>query len=154
MGRCLERIAQIKQGDPLDRETMIGAQVSTAQLEKIESYVAIGINEGAEVLIGGHRPSLESRLSGGYYFEPTVLKGHEQGHLVGGPQLAPVPWLAPRARSGPLVSARVSWSAPPGLAQAPRQPLGWRIASSSATCRRTPPQTWSQSSKTLGSLIA
>src|SRR5947209_326978 len=54
--RCLERIAQIKQGDPLDRETMIGAQVSAAQLEKIESYVTIGINEGADVLIGGHRP--------------------------------------------------------------------------------------------------
>ena len=53
MERCLERIAAIKQGDPLDRETMIGPQVSAAQLEKIESYVAIGLDEGAEVLIGG-----------------------------------------------------------------------------------------------------
>ncbi len=76
MERCLGRIAQIKQGDPLDRETMVGPQVSTTQLEKIESYVAIGINEGAEVLIGGHRPAVEDRLAGGYYFQPTVLKGH------------------------------------------------------------------------------
>src|SRR5579871_1564034 len=78
MERVLERIAQIKQGDPLDRDTMIGPQVSTAQLEKIESYVAIGLNEGAELLIGGHRPPLNGRLAGGYYFEPTVLKGHNK----------------------------------------------------------------------------
>jgi aldehyde dehydrogenase len=92
MERCLNRIAAIRQGDPLDRETMIGAQVSTAQLEKIENYVAIGINEGAEVLIGGHRPSLEDRLAGGYYFQPTVLKGHNQMRVfqeeIFGPVLA------------------------------------------------------------------
>ncbi len=76
MERCLERIGAIRQGDPLDRDTMMGAQVSTAQLEKIESYVEIGRNEGAKVLIGGHRPDLGARLAGGYYFEPTVLKGH------------------------------------------------------------------------------
>jgi len=90
--RCLERIAAIKQGDPLDRETMIGAQVSTGQLEKIENYVAIGINEGAEVLIGGHRPALNGRLAGGYYFEPTVLKGHNKMRVfqeeIFGPVLA------------------------------------------------------------------
>ncbi|HTX30378.1 MAG TPA: aldehyde dehydrogenase family protein [Solirubrobacteraceae bacterium] len=92
MERCLERIAQIKQGDPLDRDTMIGAQVSTAQLEKIENYVAIGINEGAEVLIGGHRTPLNGRLSGGYYFQPTVLKGHNDMRVfqeeIFGPVLA------------------------------------------------------------------
>ncbi len=92
MERCLERIAAIKQGDPLDRETMIGPQVSTAQLEKIENYVAIGVNEGAEVLIGGHRPTLEDRLAGGYYFQPTVLKGHNQMRVfqeeIFGPVLA------------------------------------------------------------------
>jgi aldehyde dehydrogenase len=74
--RCLGRIAAIKQGDPLDRETMIGPQVSAAQLEKIEGYVKIGRDEGAEVLIGGNRPAINARLAGGYYFEPTVLKGH------------------------------------------------------------------------------
>jgi aldehyde dehydrogenase len=78
IARVLERIGQIKQGDPLDRETMIGAQVSTSQLEKIESYVKIGRDEGAEVLIGGERPDLNGRLSGGYYFEPTALKGHNK----------------------------------------------------------------------------
>jgi aldehyde dehydrogenase len=78
IARCLERIAQIKQGDPLDRETMIGAQVSTGQLEKIESYVKIGRDEGAEVLIGGERTPLNGRLSGGYYYQPTVLKGHNK----------------------------------------------------------------------------
>src|SRR5450755_3051629 len=92
MARCLERIAAIKQGDPLDRETMVGAQVSTAQLEKIENYVAIGINEGAEVLIGGERPSLGAELDGGYYYEPTVLKGHNKMRVfqeeIFGPVLA------------------------------------------------------------------
>ncbi|MGO9956560.1 MAG: aldehyde dehydrogenase family protein [Solirubrobacteraceae bacterium] len=90
--RCLARIAAIKQGDPLDRATMIGAQVSTAQLEKIESYVKIGREEGAEVLIGGHRPGVNGRLSGGYYFEPTVLKGHNKMRVfqeeIFGPVLA------------------------------------------------------------------
>jgi len=92
MARCLDRIARIKQGDPLDRETMLGAQVSTAQLEKIESYVAIGINEGAEVLIGGHRTPMEAGLAGGYYFQPTVLKGHNKMRVfqeeIFGPVLA------------------------------------------------------------------
>jgi aldehyde dehydrogenase len=92
MARCLERIGAIKQGDPLDRETMIGAQVSASQREKIESYVKIGQEEGAEVLIGGHRPPLNGRLSGGYYFEPTVLKGHNKMRVfqeeIFGPVLA------------------------------------------------------------------
>jgi aldehyde dehydrogenase len=92
MQRCLERIAAIKQGDPLDRETMIGPQVSAAQLEKIESYVKIGLDEGAELLIGGHRPELNGSLDGGYYFEPTVLKGHNKMRVfqeeIFGPVLA------------------------------------------------------------------
>ena len=75
MGRCLERIAAIRQGHPLDRETQIGAQVSAAQLEKIASYVEIGKQEGAELLIGGKRAHLGGELEHGYYFEPTVFKG-------------------------------------------------------------------------------
>jgi aldehyde dehydrogenase len=75
MERCLERIAKIRQGNPLDLSTQIGAQVSTAQLEKIERYVQVGLDEGAELLIGGHRAELEGELAGGYYFEPTVFKG-------------------------------------------------------------------------------
>jgi aldehyde dehydrogenase len=75
MERCLGRIAAIRQGHPLDRETQIGAQVSSAQLEKIESYVEIGKGEGAELLIGGERAHLGGELEGGYYYEPTVFKG-------------------------------------------------------------------------------
>jgi len=75
MERCLARIAKIRQGDPLDPATMIGPQVSTQQIEKIASYVAIGLNEGATCLIGGKRAHPGGDLDGGYYFEPTVLKG-------------------------------------------------------------------------------
>ncbi len=75
MARCLERIQAIRQGDPLDPMTMLGPQVSKAQLEKIESYVEIGRNEGAELLFGGERPHMNGGLEGGFYFEPTVLKG-------------------------------------------------------------------------------
>jgi aldehyde dehydrogenase len=92
MARCLKRIAAIKQGDPLDRETMMGPQVSAAQLAKIEGYVKIGRDEGAEVLIGGQRPEVSDHLAGGYYFEPTVLKGHNQMRVfqeeIFGPVLA------------------------------------------------------------------
>jgi len=90
--RCLDRIGQIKQGDPLDPETMMGPQVSLNQQEKIESYVKIGRDEGAEVLIGGHRPTLDERLAGGFYFEPTVLRGHNKMRVfqeeIFGPVLA------------------------------------------------------------------
>ncbi len=75
MERCLARIGAIRQGDPLELATQIGPQVSAAQLEKIESYVQIGREEGAEVLIGGERPKLGDALAGGYFFEPTVLEG-------------------------------------------------------------------------------
>jgi aldehyde dehydrogenase len=75
MERALDRIAAIRQGHPLDPDTQIGAQVSTAQLEKIESYVKIGLDEGAELLIGGERSHLGGELENGYYFQPTVFKG-------------------------------------------------------------------------------
>jgi aldehyde dehydrogenase len=92
MGRCLERIRAIKQGNPLDLSTMMGPQVSVAQLEKIESYVKIGRDEGAEVLIGGGRPAVASELEDGYYYEPTVLKGHNKMRVfqeeIFGPVLA------------------------------------------------------------------
>jgi len=75
MERCLERIGKIRQGNPLDPATMIGPQVSAQQIEKITSYVDIGRQEGAECLIGGHHAHLGGELEGGYFFEPTVLKG-------------------------------------------------------------------------------
>ena len=75
MERVLERVGAIVQGNPLDPATMMGPQVSAAQLAKIESYVQIGLDEGAELLAGGHRPKVDPELDGGYYFEPTVLRG-------------------------------------------------------------------------------
>jgi len=78
MERVLKRVAVIKQGDPLDPQTMIGAQASSEQLEKILSYIDIGKQEGAEVLIGGEQNHLSGALSGGYYVKPTVFKGHNK----------------------------------------------------------------------------
>ncbi len=78
MGRALERIAAIKQGNPLDINTQIGAQVSAAQLAKITRYAEIGKAEGAELLIGGARNVLPGDLADGYYFQPTVFKGNNK----------------------------------------------------------------------------
>jgi len=92
MARCLDRIGKIKQGNPLDTETMIGPQVSAAQLEKISSYVDVGRAEGAEVLIGGKTAKVDAEFGGGYYYEPTVLKGHNKMRVfqeeIFGPVLA------------------------------------------------------------------
>jgi aldehyde dehydrogenase len=76
MQRVLERVAAIRQGNPLDPNTMVGAQASGEQLEKILSYIAIGREEGAEVLIGGDKAALGGDLAGGFYVQPTVFKGH------------------------------------------------------------------------------
>jgi aldehyde dehydrogenase len=78
MERALARVKAIKQGHPLDRNTMIGAQVSSEQMEKILSYIDIARQEGAEVLTGGARNVLEGELEGGYYVQPTVIKGHNK----------------------------------------------------------------------------
>ena len=78
MERALKRVEAISQGDPLDPTTMIGAQASSEQLEKILSYFDIGRQEGAEVLTGGERANLSGDLAGGYYVKPTVLKGHNK----------------------------------------------------------------------------
>ncbi|TMC22671.1 MAG: aldehyde dehydrogenase [Chloroflexi bacterium] len=92
MERVLSRIAAIRQGSPLDLDTQIGAQVSRAQIEKIEDYVKIGLDEGAQLLIGGERTHLAGELAGGYYYQPTVLKGHNQMRVfqeeIFGPVLA------------------------------------------------------------------
>lgn len=76
MARAIERVKEIKVGHPLDTETMMGAQASMEQLEKIMSYLEIGKEEGAEVLVGGSRNELSGELSGGYYVKPTIFKGH------------------------------------------------------------------------------
>ena len=78
MERALQRVAAIKQGSPLDHETMIGAQASSEQLEKILSYVDIGRQEGAQVLIGGARKEQPGEMAGGFYMQPTVFRGHNK----------------------------------------------------------------------------
>ncbi|QOR65123.1 aldehyde dehydrogenase family protein [Cytobacillus suaedae] len=78
MDRALARVEQIKQGNPLDLETMIGAQASNEQMEKIMSYFDIANQEGATCLIGGGRNTLEGDLKDGYYIKPTVFKGHNK----------------------------------------------------------------------------
>jgi aldehyde dehydrogenase len=70
------RTKAVRQGDPLDTETMIGAQASNDQLEKILSYIEIGKSEGAQVITGGERAELGGDLSGGYYVTPTIFSGN------------------------------------------------------------------------------
>jgi aldehyde dehydrogenase len=78
MSRVIERVKAIKAGDPLDGDTMIGAQASNDQFEKILSYIKIGKEEGAEILCGGAAAQLGGELEKGYYIQPTVLKGHNK----------------------------------------------------------------------------
>ena len=78
MERALQRVAAVKQGNPLDPTTMIGAQASSEQLEKILSYIDIGKQEGAKLLCGGERNMLDGDLEGGYYVKPTVFEGNNK----------------------------------------------------------------------------
>ncbi|TKW64924.1 MAG: aldehyde dehydrogenase family protein [Paracoccus denitrificans] len=78
MERALKRVEAIKQGDPRESDTMIGAQASSEQKEKILSYMDIGRKEGAEVLTGGEAADLGGDLSDGYYVKPTVFKGNNK----------------------------------------------------------------------------
>ncbi|HYN40067.1 MAG TPA: aldehyde dehydrogenase, partial [Rhodospirillales bacterium] len=75
MERALARVGKVVQGNPLDAVTMIGAQASAEQLEKVLSYIEIGRPEGAKVLAGGEQAHLGGELEGGYYVRPTVFEG-------------------------------------------------------------------------------
>jgi len=78
MERAVARTRAIVEGNPLDPNTMLGAQASNDQLEKILSYFDIGKKEGAKVLTGGKRRVHEGGLSEGYYVQPTILEGHNK----------------------------------------------------------------------------
>jgi aldehyde dehydrogenase len=78
IARAVERVKKVKQGHPLDESTMIGAQASMEQVEKILSYIDIGKKEGAQCLTGGNRAKLAGELSDGYYVEPTVFLGNNK----------------------------------------------------------------------------
>jgi aldehyde dehydrogenase len=76
--KVIARTQKIKRGNPLDTETMVGAQASKMQFDKILEYIEIGKQEGAEVLIGGSIEPLNGDLNNGYYIQPTLLKGHNK----------------------------------------------------------------------------
>jgi aldehyde dehydrogenase len=90
--RAIKRVEAIKQGSPLDTDTMMGAQASAMQMEKIMSYMSIGKDEGAKVLTGGNAAKLGGELAGGYYVQPTLFKGDNSMRIfreeIFGPVLA------------------------------------------------------------------
>ena len=90
--KVLKRVAAIKQGSPLDTDTMMGAQASAMQQDKILSYLEVGKQEGAQVLIGGNAAKMPGDLAGGYYIQPTLFKGHNNMRIfreeIFGPVLA------------------------------------------------------------------
>ena len=92
MARALDRVKAIKQGNPLDTDTMMGAQASAMQMDKIMSYLAVGKEEGATVLCGGERAEMGGALKGGYYVQPTLFKGNNNMRIfreeIFGPVLA------------------------------------------------------------------
>ncbi len=92
MERAVKRVAAIKQGSPLDTDTMMGAQASAEQMSKIQSYLQLGKEEGAQVLIGGARAQLDGELADGFYIQPTLFKGHNKMRIfqeeIFGPVLA------------------------------------------------------------------
>jgi aldehyde dehydrogenase len=78
MEKAVARVNKIKQGNPLELSTMVGAQASNDQLEKILSYIDIGKQEGAQVLTGGTRNELAGDLGQGFYVKPTIFRGHNK----------------------------------------------------------------------------
>ncbi|SUD90793.1 aldehyde dehydrogenase [Psychrobacter phenylpyruvicus] len=90
--RCIERVKAIKLGNPLDTETMVGAQASSDQLEKILSYLDIGKKEGAKVLVGGEQAKHDGDMGNGYYVQPTIFEGSNDMRIfqeeIFGPVLA------------------------------------------------------------------
>ncbi len=96
MERAVARTRKVVQGNPLDAATMIGAQASNDQLEKILSYLDIGKQEGAKVLTGGARAQLGGDLDGGFYVQPTIFEGHNRMRIfqeeIFGPVLCVTPF--------------------------------------------------------------
>jgi aldehyde dehydrogenase len=81
LGDAVDRTKKAVQGNPLDTDTQVGAQSSNDQLEKILSYIDIGKQEGAKLLLGGNRADLGGELSGGFYVEPTIFEGKNSMRL-------------------------------------------------------------------------
>jgi aldehyde dehydrogenase len=96
MEKAIARVEKIKMGNPLDPSTMIGAQASNDQLEKILSYFDIANGEGAKILTGGKRAQHSDELGGGYYVEPTIISGNNSMRVfqeeIFGPVVAVTPF--------------------------------------------------------------
>jgi aldehyde dehydrogenase len=96
MEKAIKRVEKIKQGNPLEPDTMVGAQASNDQLEKILSYIDIGKKEGAKLLTGGARLAMNGDLKDGYYMQPTVFEGTNRMRIfqeeIFGPVLSVTPF--------------------------------------------------------------
>lgn len=95
MEKALARVAQIRQGNPLDPTTMIGAQTSSEQMNKILGLINVGRQEGAKVLAGGNKAELDGELSGGFFVQPTVLEGNNKMRVFQEEIFGPVVSVAP-----------------------------------------------------------
>ena len=141
MERAIKRVKAIKQANPLDKTTMLGAQASSEQMEKILSYLDIGKQEGAETLIGGKRASLDGDLAEGFYIEPTIFKGHNKMRIfqeeIFGPVVS-VTTLQGRGRgagTGERHALR-SWAPAYGRGTSTAR-IAWAAASRPAACGPT-----------------
>ncbi len=141
IGDAIERVKKIKQGNPLDTDTMIGAQASNDQLEKILSYLDIGRQEGAKVLTGGDRADLGGDLAGGYYVQPTVFEGHNAMRIFQEEIFGPVAVGDQVRRRGRRAQDRQRHAVRPGRrrvdAATARGPTGPAARSRPAACGRT-----------------
>lgn len=117
------RTEKIVQGHPLDTDTMIGAQASNDQLEKILSYLDIGLKEGARILTGGSRAELGGELEGGYYVRPTVFEGNNDMRVfqeeIFGPVVAVAPSATSTTPSASPTTPSTAWAQASGPATAP-----------------------------------
>ena len=140
MEKAIARVKKIKQGNPLDADTMIGAQASNDQLEKILSYIDIGKKEGAKLLTGGERAELDGELEDGYYVQPTVFEGHNKMRIfqeeIFGPVLSVTTFKTRRKRSR-SPTTRSTASAPACGRATATAPTAWAAASRPAACGPT-----------------
>ncbi len=140
MERVIERVKRIRQGDPFDTETTIGAQVSEQQYDKILGYLTIAREEGAQFLAGGAPGRLAGELAGGYYVEPTLVKGHNRMRVfqeeIFGPVIAVTTF---RDEAEALAIANDSiFDLGAGCGRATRTaPIAWGAASRPAACGPT-----------------
>ncbi len=100
MERVLAKVATIRRGDPLDTDTMIGAQASRQQFDKILSYINIAREEGGQILTGGERAHIAAELDNGFYIQPTLVWARACGRAIPIWRIAWVAALKPVA-SGP-----------------------------------------------------